>query len=169
MPSALATRLSQALLLGGLSGLVPSGLVPSGLLPFSGGITAEAAEWIPELAPGQTASLGPQDNGGRVNLRRGDQLRLVLPGNAGTGYRWVIESIDRRQLQLVGAELWSDPGPLAGPGRRPGLVGGPQQTTFLFRAVGSGASELRLKYWPGPARAGAGDPGFRVRVESGIP
>jgi predicted secreted protein len=165
MPRSLAARLCQPLLLGSLSGLLACGV-----LPLRGGIAAAvAAEWEPELAPGHTLSLSSQDNGRTINLRRGEQLRLVMGGNAGTGYRWVINTIDRRQLQLVGAELWSDPGPLIGPGRRPGLVGGPQQTTFLFRVIGNGASDLQLKYWPGVARASAGDPSFRVRVESGSP
>jgi predicted secreted protein len=165
MPRSLASRLCQALLLGSLSGLLACGV----LALRGGSAAAVAAEWEPELAPGRTLSLSSQDNDRTIHLRRGEQLRLVMGGNAGTGYRWVINAINRRQLELVSAELWSDPGPLIGPGRRPGLVGGPQQTTFLFRVVGNGASDLQLKYWPGPARASASDPSFRVRVESGTP
>lgn len=163
LPGGLTIRLAQALLLGSLGGLAPINL-----LPFSSG-RAAAAEWIPTLAPGHTLSLSVQDNGRQVHLRRGDQLRLVLPGNAGTGYQWVINRIDRRQLQLLAAELWSDPGPPVAAGPRPGLVGGPQQTTYLFRVVGSAAADLELRYWPGPARAQASDPSFRIRVLSGTP
>lgn len=155
--AALATAAAGALLLSGTATLAAPADAPA------------SARLEPTLAPGRTLTLSPADDGRSVNLRRGDQLRLVLPGNAGTGYRWVIDAIDRRQLQLLGAELWSDPGPPLAGGRAPGLVGGPQQTTFLFRAVGSGESELRLIHWPGPARAGANDPRFRVRVRSVAP
>lgn len=161
LPRRQAIRLCQALLLGSLGGLAPINL-----LPFSNG-RAAAAEWIPTLAPGRTLSLTAQDNGRQVHLRRGDQLRLVLPGNAGTGYQWVISRINRRQLQLLAGELWSDPGPPVTAGPRPGLVGGPQQTTYLFRVVGAGAADLELRYWPGPARAQPSDPSFRIRVLSG--
>jgi len=155
---AAALAASGALLLAG-----PAATPAHGAAPASGPLE-------PTLTQGRTLTLGPADDGRSVNLRRGEQLRLVLPGNAGTGYRWVIEAIDRSRLQLLGAELWSDPGPpLSGGGRAPGLVGGPQQTTFLFRAVGSGESELRLIHWPGPARAGADDPRFRLRVRSVAP
>ena len=161
----LAIRLFPALLLGGFSGLTVLGVSPCNRAAAA----VAAAAWAPELATGHTLSLGPQDNGRQVNLRLGDQLRLVLPGNAGTGYRWVIERIDRRQLQLLGAELWSDPGPRVGAGRRPGLVGGPQQTSFLFKVIGPGAADLQVRYWPGPARASADDPSLKIRVESGAP
>ncbi len=147
--------------------LLAATLAPSGGRTLAGPAAAGPLE--PTLAAGRTFTIGPSHDGRSVNLRRGELLRVVLPSNAGTGYRWVIEAIDRQRLQLVEAELWSDPGP-GGPGGRPlGLVGGPQQTTFLFRAVGTGESTLKLMLWPGAARAAASDPRLEVRVRSLAP
>ena len=106
------------------------------------------------------------DDGRSLNLRRGEPLRVVLPDTAGTGYSWEIESVDRRLLRLEGQSTWQDPGP-APSGRKGavGLVGGPLQVSFLFRAVAAGRGELLLRHWrpwEGPASV---DRRFRLQLQ----
>lgn len=90
------------------------------------------------------------DDGRVVNLRRGELLRVVLTDTAGTGYSWEIERNDPKLLAPEGQQTWQDPGPppaSGSPMRSPGLVGGPMQVSFLFRVVGKGSGELRLRHW----------------------
>ena len=89
------------------------------------------------------------DNGRQVTLRRGEQLQVVLSDNAGTGYSWEIEHNDAALLTPEGQETRQDPGPPTSPGspRPVGVVGGPMEVRFLFRALGKGNGELRLRHW----------------------
>lgn len=94
--------------------------------------------------------VSESDDGRSLSLRRGQSLQVVLAETAGTGYVWEVERLDRRLLQAQGQTRGPEPG-------RPapaGLVGGPLQVSFLFRAVAAGEGELLLRHWrpwEGPA------------------
>ena len=109
--------------------------------------------WVqPELpsAPATASVIVTEADDGRIlNLRRGEQLRIVLRETAGTGYSWEIEAVDRHVLRLEGRTSWQDPGPPPPPGLKgpAGVVGGPLQLSLLFRAVATGEGELRLRHW----------------------
>jgi predicted secreted protein len=96
---------------------------------------------------GTTLTLTAADTGRTVVLRRGESLRVVLSANAGTGYSWDPERIVGNLIEPLGVEVRQAPamprpgGPVAPP------VGGPQQITFLFRAVAVGQGSLSLKFW----------------------
>ncbi len=116
-----------------------------------------------------TVIVTQTDDGHTLNLRRGEQLWVVLPETAGTGYSWEIERVDRRRLQPEGQRTWQDPGPPPPAGSQGigGLVGGPLQVTFLFRAVAAGETELLLRHWRPWEGPGSVERRFRLRVRVG--
>ena len=99
--------------------------------------------------PAESVIVTQADDGRSLNLRRGERLQVVLGDTAGTGYSWEIESLDRRLLRFEGQRTRQDPGPPPPPGFKGpvGLVGGPLQVSFLFRAVAGGEGELVLRHW----------------------
>ncbi|HEY7563715.1 MAG TPA: protease inhibitor I42 family protein [Acidimicrobiia bacterium] len=44
-------------------------------------------------ACGATPTLTPDDDGTRVDIRLGEALELVLPGNPSTGYMWTMSDV----------------------------------------------------------------------------
>jgi len=97
--------------------------------------------------PGSSLTLTAVDNGNRVVLRRGETLRLVLSANAGTGYGWELDRIDRRLLEPLGGEIRQAPGLPRDDGTALPLAGGSQQLSVLFRALAPGRAELSLRLW----------------------
>lgn len=98
----------------------------------------------------QAVIVTAADGGRRLHLSRGQPLRVVLSDNAGIGHAWEIESHDPRLLRCEGQRLRQDPGlppPPGSRGRAGAPVGGPQQVSFLFRAVAAGERQLRLRHW----------------------
>lgn len=114
----------------------------------------------------ETVIVTQADDGRTLNLRSGERLRVVLPDIAGTGYSWEIEGVDPRLLRSEGQRTWQDPGPppAAGIEAAAGLVGGPLQISFLFRAVAPGRTELRLRHWRPWEGAGSVDRRFTLRL-----
>lgn len=114
----------------------------------------------------ETVIVTQADDGRTLNLRRGERLRVVLPDIAGTGYSWEIEGVDPRLLRPEGQRTWQDPGPPPAPGVEgvAGLVGGPLQISFLFRAVAPGRTELRLRHWRPWEGAGSVDRRFTLQL-----
>lgn len=108
------------------------------------------------------------DDGRVVNLRRGEQLQVVLSDIAGTGYTWEIEQNNPKLLAPEGQQVRQDPGPPPPPGQmQVGVVGGPMQVRFLFRAVGQGSGELRLRHWRPWEGPGSVDRRFKLAVRIG--
>jgi predicted secreted protein len=105
-----------------------------------------------------------QDNGSSLSLRQGKTLKVVLSGNAGTGYSWDLERHDPSRIEPLGMESRQAPGPPLPDGRSLPLAGGPQQISFLFRMLRPGRSTLQLRYgrpWEG---ASSIIERFRLRV-----
>jgi predicted secreted protein len=119
----------------------------------------------PEPVPSsQTLIVTAQDNGSSLILRQGETLKVVLSGNAGTGYGWDLEHHDPSQIEPLGMESRQAPGPPLPDGRSLPLAGGPQQISFLFRMLRPGRSTLKLRYWRPWEGASSIIERFRLRV-----
>ena len=105
-----------------------------------------------------------QDNGSSLSLRQGETLKVVLSGNAGTGYGWDLERHDPSRIEPLGMESRQAPGPPLPDGRSLPLAGGPQQISFLFRMLRPGRSTLQLRYWRPWEGASSIIERFRLRV-----
>ncbi|ORV45680.1 hypothetical protein AWC02_12195 [Mycolicibacter engbaekii] len=88
-------------------------------------------------------SLTERDDGRRIDVRVGDTIELRLPENAPAGYRWGVDSLDERLLELT--ETYGD---------YPGATGSAGVACFQLRVRAPGESVLRLDYrrsWEGDA------------------
>lgn len=101
-------------------------------------------------------SLTEADNGRTVDLRAGESVRLTLPENATTGYRWAIDRLDRDVVEEAGSE--------AHPSR--GAVGSAGNVTFDFKAKKAGSGEVALKYWRHFEGEGSVVKRFRFRLNA---
>jgi inhibitor of cysteine peptidase len=97
--------------------------------------------------------LSEADNDRTVDVHVGDTIRLTLPENATTGYRWAIDRHDD-VVDVVADE----------PRYPAGAVGSGGEVAFTLKAKKSGSGELALKNW----RQWEGDSSvtrrFRVRL-----
>jgi inhibitor of cysteine peptidase len=82
-------------------------------------------------------SLTEADNERTVDLRVGESVRLTLPENATTGYRWAVDRLDQDVVEEAGSE----------PQPSRGAIGSGGNVTFDFTAKKAGTSEVALKYW----------------------
>ena len=82
-------------------------------------------------------TLTEADNDRTIDLRVGDTVRVSLPENATTGYRWGIDRLDQQIVEAVGSE----------PHYPVGAVGAVGEVTFTFKANKPGAGDIILKYW----------------------
>ncbi|HEY9643182.1 MAG TPA: protease inhibitor I42 family protein [Coleofasciculaceae cyanobacterium] len=83
-------------------------------------------------------SLTPTDSGKTIQIHPGDTFAVQLPENPTTGYRWAIQTLDDRVLELQTSEysLSANAG-----------MGGGGQHLFTFRAKAAGTTNLQLKEW----------------------
>lgn len=87
------------------------------------------------------------DNGASVEVQQGDLLIVRLKENPTTGFRWAVNEINERVLQLQDSDYAQMPG---------GGIGAGGERALAFRAQGSGTSPLSLKLrreWEGDATA----------------
>ncbi|NTV01839.1 MAG: protease inhibitor I42 family protein [Chlorobiaceae bacterium] len=91
-----------------------------------------------DKAPAMLHQLDESDNGRTVALRTGEKMRITLPENATTGYRWELERWDREVVGLVAEEPKYPSGQAVG-------SGGHVEFIFLGRKPGSG--KIALKEW----------------------
>lgn len=78
------------------------------------------------------------DHNRSAELRVGEQLRVSLPENPGSGYTWAIDETDSRLLMLESAAYQStNDSSLTARGQR----------IFSFRVQQSGEMTLQLKLW----------------------
>ena len=82
-------------------------------------------------------SLTEADNGRTVALRVGETVRVTLPENATTGYRWAVDRLEGDVVEAVGSE----------PHYSAGAVGAGGEVTFTFKATKAGPGALTLKHW----------------------
>jgi inhibitor of cysteine peptidase len=101
-------------------------------------------------------SLTEADNGRTVDLRVGEGVRVTLPENATTGYRWAIDRLDRDAVEEAGSD--------AHPSRD--AIGSAGNVTFDFTAKKAGSSEIALKYWRHFEGDGSIVKRFRFRLDA---
>ena len=82
-------------------------------------------------------TLTEADNEKTIDLRVGDSVRVSLPENATTGFRWGIDRLDAQMVEMVGSE----------PHYPGGAVGAGGEVTFTFKAKTPGTGDVTLKYW----------------------
>lgn len=88
-----------------------------------------------ETGPENVYIADEADNGQTVTMSVGDMLQIMLDENQTTGYLWSIVTNDVSVLALSGEpayEVESD------------AIGAGGTITFMFQAVGPGASTLRM-------------------------
>lgn len=92
-------------------------------------------------APVQTFT-DPAD-GTDVTLRPGGKLQLKLDSNPTTGYYWYLKDIDASQIDELSEDYVADPAP-------EGIVGSGGHQMFVFEALSTGKSKLKLSYERSP-------------------
>jgi inhibitor of cysteine peptidase len=81
--------------------------------------------------------LSQTDNDRTVSVRVGDVVRISLPENASTGYRWTIERYDDEFLEALPAEA----------GYTSNSIGSGGDIAFMFCTRKAGTGQLVLKHW----------------------
>lgn len=105
------------------------------LLHASGAVAAGTGK--AQLKVHAMQSLTEADDERTVELRVGEGVRLTLPENATTGYRWAIDRLDRDSVEMAGSDSHYGGG----------AIGAAGNVTFDFTAKKAGSSEIALKYW----------------------
>jgi inhibitor of cysteine peptidase len=82
-------------------------------------------------------SLVETDNNRTIDVHAGDVVRITLPENASTGYRWAIDRYDEEIIEPLGSEPRY---PAEGTGS-----GG--EIAFTFSTKKAGIGEIELKHW----------------------
>ena len=124
------------------------------LLHVSGAVAAETGKAQVKVHAMQ--SLTEADNERTVELRVGESVRLTLPENATTGYRWAVDRLDRDVVEEAGSE----------PHPSGGAIGSAGNVTFDFTAKKAGRGEVALKYWRHFEGEGSVVKRFRIRLNA---
>jgi inhibitor of cysteine peptidase len=82
-------------------------------------------------------SLVETDNDRTVEVRLGDGVRITLPENASTGFRWTIDRYDEDIIEALGSE----------PRYTAGDVGSGGEIAFTVKAKKAGRGKIALKHW----------------------
>jgi inhibitor of cysteine peptidase len=82
-------------------------------------------------------SLVESDNGRTVDIRLGESVRITLPENATTGYRWAIDHYDEDIIEALSTE----------PSYTANAIGAGGEVTFIFKGKKIGTGEIMLKHW----------------------
>jgi inhibitor of cysteine peptidase len=96
----------------------------------------------PANFPQPILTLVEQDNGRTVDIRLGELVRISLPENATTGYRWTIDRYDKDIIEEVATE----------PRYETNAVGSGGEIEFFFKGRKIGAGQIVLKHcrsWEG--------------------
>ena len=125
-------------------------LVGASLLHFTSAVSAEAQP----VKIMQT--LTETDNDRTIDLAVGDAVRISLPENATTGYRWAIDRVDDDVIEAAGSE----------PHYAGNAVGSGGDVTFIFKGRKSGSGEIVLKYWRHFEGDASVQKRFRVRLNT---
>jgi inhibitor of cysteine peptidase len=78
-----------------------------------------------------------KDNGRTVDIRLGELVRVNLPENATTGYRWAIDRYDEEFIEAVATE----------PHYTANAIGSGGEVEFIFKGKKIGSGGIMLKHW----------------------
>lgn len=108
-------------------------------------LCASLVAWL--AWPGMTV-VQMHDNGKEIRVHTGEVIELALKEQAGTGYTWEFDRLDKNHFQVVRTETKRlAPQP---------PVGGPVLKVWQLRTKAPGEAKLRLDYlrpWEGRAKA----------------
>lgn len=104
-----------------------------------------------EHEPRAMLTIGESDNGRTLDIGCGETVRVSLPENATTGYRWTIDRYDERVIEAIASEA-------AYPASTLGSGG---EVAFTLRGKNVGSGEITLKYW----RHWEGESSVRARFQ----
>jgi inhibitor of cysteine peptidase len=100
-------------------------------------------------------TVAETDNNRTIVILPGETVRIVLPENATTGYRWEIDRYDKELIGVVATE----------PHYTGKAVGSGGQVAFILQGKKPGTGEIMLKQW----RSWEGDSSvisrFRLRLD----
>ncbi|NTV93610.1 MAG: protease inhibitor I42 family protein [Chlorobiaceae bacterium] len=95
-----------------------------------------------------------KDNDRTVDIHSGDTVRITLPENASTGYRWVVDRSDEDVVTMLSSNSQYTAK----------AVGAGGEVVFIFEAKKNGDGEVVLKNW----RSWEGDSSvtarFRIKI-----
>jgi inhibitor of cysteine peptidase len=91
----------------------------------------------PEEAVKTMLLLAQTDNDKTVDIRLRGTVRVTLPENATSGFRWAIDRYDEELVEALGTEARYPPN----------RIGAGGEVTFDFQAKKIGTGEIALKYW----------------------
>jgi inhibitor of cysteine peptidase len=94
------------------------------------------------------------DNERTVDIRQGESVRVTLPENATTGYRWAIDRYDEEFIQALATE----------PRNAANAVGSGGEVTFIFQGKKIGDGQIVLKHWRQWEGASSVTTYFRIRL-----
>jgi inhibitor of cysteine peptidase len=77
------------------------------------------------------------DNGRTVDVRLGESVRINLPENATTGYRWAIDRYDEEFIEALATE----------PRYTANAMGSGGEVALIFQGKKIGAGKIVLKHW----------------------
>jgi inhibitor of cysteine peptidase len=78
-------------------------------------------------------------NGRSLTIKEGDIFSIKLRGNPTTGYSWQLSSADKSILNLIEKKFIPEK-------KKKNIVGSGGTDIFIFEAVGSGKTDLKLIY-----------------------
>lgn len=81
--------------------------------------------------------IAENDNGRTVDIRLGESVRINLPENATTGYRWAIDRYDDQFIEAVANEQHYTEN----------AIGSGGEVEFIFKGKKIGSGEIMLKHW----------------------
>lgn len=91
--------------------------------------------------------LSERDNGRVVTVRVGEEVRVALPENATTGFRWAMDHVDGDVIEVLDEDVAYGAGTAGSGTAGSAAVGSGGVVVFRFRARKPGLGELRLKHW----------------------
>ncbi len=91
----------------------------------------------PKQLPRSMPIIVEKDNGRTLDIRLGELVRVSLPENATTGYRWAIDHFDQELIEIVATE----------PHYRSNAIGSGGEVDFIFKGKQLGVGEIMLKHW----------------------
>lgn len=91
------------------------------------------------------------DNGRTLDIGLGESVRVSLPENATTGYRWKIDRYDESLIEAIASET----------GYPASALGSGGEVAFIFKSKKIGTGEIVLKHW----RHWEGESSVRARFQ----
>jgi inhibitor of cysteine peptidase len=113
------------------------GLVTALVVAFPFSATSAAARFRPRAGSQPMLSIVATDNGRTFQVPVGGLVRILLPENASTGYRWAIDQYSKETIEPVSTQSRYNAD----------VVGSGGEVEFIFKALKIGTAKLTLKQW----------------------